>query len=220
MQLNFDSENGICSLDAAGLLAAAGPGEIVQLRRFLLHPDLKGVVIRFSAPREQSARVTTTLQPLWQLLACATVPTVAAIQGPCQYAEAELALACHFRIAADDASFGFENPCSSRLATLAQQNSLRRALVDLIVSERAVSAEEALATGLVDRVVPAAELEEAALRYLSSLVGNRPACVIRAAMESIRNAWQLPREEALRKEAALFLKVAREAFEIGEAEAL
>jgi enoyl-CoA hydratase/carnithine racemase len=78
-----------------------------------------------------------------------------------------------------------------------------------VLPDRPVGADEALSMGLVDAVVPAADLERRSLAFVRSLVADRPGHVVRAVMESIRNARRMPPEQALRREGQLFLEVAR-----------
>ena len=72
-----------------------------------------------------------------------------------------------------------------------------------------IGAAEAHGLGIVDRVCPAAALEQSARDFLDGLVGKRTVSQVRAVMESIRNARRLPLAEALRRETELFLQVAR-----------
>ena len=55
------------------------------------------------------------------------------------------------------------------------------------------------------------ELVEAAEAFLARWIDGRSPALVRALMEALRNARRLPRDEALRRETDLFLRVAREA---------
>ena len=93
-----------------------------------------------------------------------TKPVVAALHGYCFGVGLELALACDFRIAADDVQLAFPEvtigmiPGSGGTQRLARLVGLGRAK-DIVMRGRRVGAEEALALGLVTEVVPADELE-------------------------------------------------------------
>ena len=95
-----------------------------------------------------------------------TKPVIAALHGYCFGVGLELALACDFRIAADDVQLGFPEvtigmiPGSGGTQRLARLVGLGRAK-DIVMRGRRVGAEEALALGLVTEVVPADELDAA-----------------------------------------------------------
>src|SRR2546421_484911 len=92
----------------------------------------------------------------------------AALGGGC-----ELALACDFRVAADNAKFGQPEillgiiPGGGGTQRLARLVGPARAK-EIIWSGRQVAADEALAIGLVDRVVPAAGVLDAALEWAAT----------------------------------------------------
>jgi len=108
-----------------------------------------------------------------------TKPVIAALHGYCFGVGLELALACDFRLAADDVQLGFPEvtigmiPGSGGTQRLARLVGLGRAK-DLVMRGRRVAAEEALALGLVTEVVPAAELDDAVVRLVDELSRHSP----------------------------------------------
>jgi 2-oxoglutaroyl-CoA hydrolase len=106
-------------------------------------------------------------------------PVVAALQGYCFGVGLELALACDFRLAADDIQLGFPEvtigmiPGSGGTQRLARLIGLGRAK-DMIMRGRRIGAEEALAVGLVSEVVPAEELDAAVGRLVDELARHSP----------------------------------------------
>jgi 2-oxoglutaroyl-CoA hydrolase len=106
-------------------------------------------------------------------------PVVAKLQGYVLGVGLELALACDFRIAADDVQLGFPEvtigmiPGSGGTQRLARLIGLGRAK-DIVMRGRRVGAEEALALGLVTEVVPAEELDAAADSLLDELSRHSP----------------------------------------------
>jgi 3-hydroxyacyl-CoA dehydrogenase/enoyl-CoA hydratase/3-hydroxybutyryl-CoA epimerase len=109
-------------------------------------------------------------------------PIVAAIHGPCLGGGFELALACHGRVASDDGktAVGLPEvqlgllPGADGLQRVADLTSLAEAL-DLGLTGRNVKASRARKMGLVDEVVPASILVEAAAqRALALARGDRP----------------------------------------------
>jgi 2-(1,2-epoxy-1,2-dihydrophenyl)acetyl-CoA isomerase len=112
-------------------------------------------------------------------------PVLAAINGPAAGGGANLALACDLRIMADTASIGQTfsriglHPDWGGTYFLPRLVGVSRAL-DLMWSGRMVGAEEALAMGLVNRVVPAGRLWEEALAWAKELAAAPPLAVARA----------------------------------------
>jgi enoyl-CoA hydratase len=133
-------------------------------------------------------------------------PVLAAIEGYAVGGGLELALWCDLRVMARDATLGVFNrrfgvPLidggTVRLPRLVGQG---RAL-DLILTGRPVAAEEALAIGLVDRIVERDHaLAEA--RAIANLIAAFPQAALRADRSNVFDQWSLDEEAALRKEGA------------------
>jgi 2-oxoglutaroyl-CoA hydrolase len=106
-------------------------------------------------------------------------PVIAALHGYCFGVGLELALACDFRIAADDLQLAFPEvtigmiPGSGGTQRLARLVGLGRAK-DIVMRGRRVLASEALALGLVTEVVPSAELADAVARVVDGLARLSP----------------------------------------------
>jgi 2-oxoglutaroyl-CoA hydrolase len=106
-------------------------------------------------------------------------PVVAALQGWVLGIGLELALACDFRIAADDVRLGLPEvtigmiPGSGGTQRLARLVGLGRAK-DIVMRGRRLGAEEALALGLVGEVVPGAELHAAVASLCDELRRHSP----------------------------------------------
>jgi enoyl-CoA hydratase/carnithine racemase len=148
------------------------------------------------------------LQDFTRALARLPKPTVAAITGYALGGGCEVALACDFRIAADDARLGQPEILlgiipgaggTQRLARLVGPSKAK----DLVFSGRFVTADEALAIGLVDAVVPAADVQAAARAMMARYVGG-PAYALRAAKEAIDRGLELDLESGLEIERTLF----------------
>ena len=148
------------------------------------------------------------LQDFTRALARLPKPTVAAITGYALGGGCEVALACDFRIAADDAKLGQPEillgiiPGAGGTQRLARLVGPAKAK-DLVFSGRMVTADEALAIGLVDEVVPAAEVHTAATARLARYVGG-PAYALRAAKEAIDRGLEVDLESGLELERMLF----------------
>jgi len=106
-------------------------------------------------------------------------PVIARIRGFCLGVGLELALACDFRIASDDAQLGLPEvglgmiPGSGGTQRLARLIGLGRAK-DVVMRRRRIGAAEALAWGLVSEVVPPAELDAAVERAVGELLALSP----------------------------------------------
>ena len=151
---------------------------------------------------------------LLALIADAPIPVLALVRGGCLGAGLEIALCCHFRFAASSSLFGFPEVELGLIpgfggALFLDGVATRRAAIDLLLSGRMIGAAEAHSLGIVDRVCPAAMLDQSARDYLHALVGRRTVSQVRAVMESLRNARRLPLAKALRRETELFMGVAR-----------
>ncbi|MEV5241189.1 enoyl-CoA hydratase-related protein [Streptomyces cinnamoneus] len=129
------------------------------------------------------------LQDSFTAVARIPKPVVAAVTGYALGGGCELALCADFRIAADNAKLGQPEILlglipgaggTQRLARLVGPSKAK----DLIFTGRQVTAEEALAIGLVDRVVPAAEVYEQAHAWAARLAAG-PAIALRAAKEAV-----------------------------------
>lgn len=131
-------------------------------------------------------------------------PLVAAIDGYAVAGGLELALLADLRVAAADATLGVF--CRRWGVPLIDGGTVRlprvvgmgRAL-DLILTGRAVSADEALAMGLVNRVVPPGAAQAVALELAQQIAAFPQQCML-ADRASCYAQWDLPLHEALRQE--------------------
>ncbi|NOK04707.1 MULTISPECIES: crotonase/enoyl-CoA hydratase family protein [Myxococcus] len=138
-------------------------------------------------------------------------PVIASIGGHAVAGGLELALWCDLRVAEEDAVLGvfcrrWGVPLiDGGTVRLPRLIGLSRAL-DLILTGRAVSAQEALAMGLVNRVVPRGQAREAA-EALAREVAAFPQACMNADRRSAYTQAGLGTEEALRQEFARGVKV-------------
>jgi enoyl-CoA hydratase/carnithine racemase len=152
------------------------------------------------------------LQSAFSSVAKIPKPVVAAVTGYALGGGCELALCADFRIAADDATLGQPEILlgvipgaggTQRLTRLVGASTAK----DLIFTGRFVKADEALAIGLVDRVVPAAAVYDEAVAWARQFVGGA-AYALRAAKEAIDRGSEVDLETGLEIErqqfAALF----------------
>lgn len=128
---------------------------------------------------DAAAIIRDSYAPLIRAIADAPKPVIAAVQGAAAGAGAALALACDMRILADDAFvlMAFSNiglvPDSGASWFLAQQVGYQRAF-EICATGRRVPADEALALGLCERVVPGDQLEREAAALAAALAARPP----------------------------------------------
>lgn len=133
-------------------------------------------------------------------------PVIAAVEGHAVAGGLELALWCDLRVAAADAVFGvfcrrwgvpLIDGGTVRLPRLIGQG---RAL-DMILTGRPVDASEAHAIGLADRIAPAGQALEQALKLAETISGFPQLC-LRADRRSAYTQWDTDLSRALRNEAS------------------
>ncbi|GAA3390702.1 enoyl-CoA hydratase/isomerase family protein [Streptomyces roseoviridis] len=153
---------------------------------FAAGADIKEMQVMDHAAMVKRSRA---LQDSFTAVARIPKPVVAAVTGYALGGGCELALCADYRIAADDAKLGQPEILlglipgaggTQRLSRLVGPSTAK----DLIFTGRMVKADEALRLGLVDRVVPAAEVYEQAHAWAAKLAQG-PAIALRAAKEAI-----------------------------------
>ncbi|HEX6074675.1 MAG TPA: enoyl-CoA hydratase-related protein [Micromonosporaceae bacterium] len=135
-------------------------------------------------------------------------PVIAAITGYALGGGCELALACDIRIAAEDAKLGQPEiklgviPGAGGTQRLARLVGPAKAK-DIVFTGRFVTASEAFTIGMVDRVVPAAEVYTAAIEYAHQFAEG-PAQALRAAKTAIDGGLAIDLASGLALESQLF----------------
>jgi enoyl-CoA hydratase/carnithine racemase len=132
---------------------------------------------------------TRRLQAAFTAVARIPKPVVAAITGYALGGGLELALCADFRVAGESAKVGQPEILLGVIPGAGGTQRLPRLIgparaKDIIFTGRFVGAEEALAIGLVDRVVPDAEVYDAALALVKRYASG-PALALRAAKQAI-----------------------------------
>ena len=134
-------------------------------------------------------------------------PIIAAIRGVALGGGLELALACDIRIAGDDALLGLTEinlaiiPGGGGTQRLPRLIGRGKAL-EMILTGTRIGAAEALRLGLVERVVPAADVMKTALELARELAGKAPVA-LRYAKEAVVKGLELPLEDGIRLEGDL-----------------
>src|SRR5579871_2272715 len=162
---------------------------------FCAGADLREVAAGSRGPISEKG--PAPMGPTWMQL---SKPVLAAVEGHAVAGGLELALWCDLRIAARDAIFGVFNrrfgvPLidlgTVRLPRLIGQSHA----LDLILTGRGVSGEEALRMGLVNRMVESGKALQSALE-LAHTIANFPQRCLRADRLSAFNQWSLSSDQA------------------------
>ncbi|REJ77174.1 MAG: enoyl-CoA hydratase [Acidobacteria bacterium] len=128
-------------------------------------------------------------------------PVIAAVNGFALGGGFEMALACDILVAAENARFGLPEPRVGLLAAAGGVHRLPRQLpyhvaMGMLLTGRQVDAQEAFRIGLVNEVVPQAELLDAALRWADQILEGAPLS-IRATKECVVRGLELDLDQAL-----------------------
>jgi enoyl-CoA hydratase len=154
--------------------------------------------------REASARG----QDVCERIERCPVPVIAAVGGIAAGGGCELALACHLRVAAENARFSLPETKLGMIPAYGGTQRLARIIgsgraTELMLTGMSLNAREALCLGLVNRVAePARLLEEA--ESLAREIAELAPLAIRACLEAVTRGLSLPLAEGLKLEAELF----------------
>jgi enoyl-CoA hydratase/carnithine racemase len=126
-------------------------------------------------------------------------PVIAEVHGVATAAGCQLAATCDLVVASEDARFATPGVkiglfCSTPMVALSRSVGQKRSLEMLLTGEF-ISAEEALAEGLVNRVVPAEELE-AATRVLADKIAEASPLVVGVGKQAFYRQLEMPTEQA------------------------
>jgi len=145
-------------------------------RAFCAGADMAEATGRGERPRQPSGGVGSGLG---RRIAACEKPVIGAINGLCYGGGMSIALGCDFRIAADHATFRLPGAAYGLVvaATLLASAVGPAVAKELILTARVFDVQEALRIGLVNRVVPAAELESTVLESARLIAANSPLAV-------------------------------------------
>ena len=135
-------------------------------------------------------------------------PVIAAVNGFALGGGCELALACHLRVAADSAKFGQPEVNLGVIPGYGGTQRLARLIgpgraIELILTGDTIDASEAFRIGLVNTVVPAAEVMAAA-ESLAARILQKGQIAVRHALRAVHMTAELPLSGGLDLEASLF----------------
>jgi enoyl-CoA hydratase len=137
---------------------------------------------------------------LFKLIGELGKPTVVAAGGHVLAGALGIALACDLIVASEDATFGTPEinvgTFPFMIMALIYRNVPRKKASELLLLGERWSAQEALAASIVNRVVPAAELDTAVREWAVRLAGKSPV-IMRLGKEAMRRQLDMPLDDAL-----------------------
>jgi len=144
----------------------------------------------------------------WEKAALCRKPVIAAVAGFALGGGCELAMMCDFILAADNAEFGQPEIKIAAIPGLGGTQRLTRAIgkskaMDLCLTGRNMTAEEAERAGLVSRIVPKEELVADALKTAEK-ISRMSLPLAMMVKEAVNRAFEVPLAEGLRFERRMF----------------
>jgi enoyl-CoA hydratase len=137
---------------------------------------------------------------LFKLIGSLTKPTLCAVRGHVLAGALGIALACDLIVASEEATFGTPEinigTFPFMIMALIYRNVPRKKATELLLLGERWSAREALAVGLVNKVVPAGEFDAAVAEWAAKLASKSPA-IMRLGKEAMRRQLDMPLDDAL-----------------------
>jgi enoyl-CoA hydratase/carnithine racemase len=216
---------GIARLDRPDARNALSPELMEELatavERWDTDPDVRCIVIAgnddwFAAGADiksmaERSFVETLHAPaarFWPRLAAVRTPLIAAVSGYALGGGCELALLCDMIVASESAEFGQPEillgiiPGGGGTQRLARVLGKQRAM-ELVLTGKRISAQEAFELGLVNRVAAGFEWFDSAVE-LAQLVASRPPLAVRLGKQAVLSADETPLSAGLEHERRLY----------------
>jgi enoyl-CoA hydratase len=187
--------------DTVRVVIVTGAGQ----KAFAAGADIKAINAQTPTEGRQHARLG---QAAFDAIEQLGKPVIAAINGFALGGGCELAMACTLRIASDTARFGQPEINLGLLPGFGGSQRLPRLVgrgraLELLLMGDHITSDEAFRIGLVNRVVPAAELMPA-VRQLAKSLAEKPAIAVRYILDAVGKGLEMPLAAAQHHEAALF----------------
>lgn len=191
--------------DDVRAIVLTGSGE----KAFVAGADINELAVLTPAQGKEHARHG---QRVFDLIEQLGKPVIAAINGFALGGGCELAMACTLRVAADTARLGQPEINLGIIPGYAGSQRLPRLVgkgraLEILLTGDMVSAQRAYEIGLVNQVVPAAELMAAAKKLAAALAGKAPIAT-RYIIEAVNHGLDMPLAQAQFFETALFGAIA------------
>jgi enoyl-CoA hydratase len=185
----------------AKMLVITGSGE----KAFVAGADIKEMT---SMNEDQAMQFAKRGQSIFHELSLLKIPVIAAVNGFALGGGLELALACDFIIASENAKFGLPEvslgliPGFGGTVRLTRAVGIRKAR-ELTFSGEMINAAQAYELGLVNQIVPLTDLMPTVMKKVELILTRSPLAVA-ASKKSINQAFDLETEPALENEAQIF----------------
>src|SRR3954447_6289837 len=191
--------------DGVRAIVLTGAGD----KAFVAGADINELAVQTPVSGREHALIG---QHVFDLVENLGKPVIAAINGFALGGGCELAIACTLRLAADTAKLGQPEITLGMLPGYAATQRLPRLVgkgraMEMILTGAPVSADEAYRIGLVNRVVPAADLIGEVKKLAAQLASSAP-IAMRYIINAINKGVEMPFAEACQYEATLFGLVA------------
>ncbi|MBI1800784.1 MAG: enoyl-CoA hydratase/isomerase family protein [Chloroflexi bacterium] len=167
-----------------------------------------GADIKEMGPRQSTDMLDRFTSSIWTLLRRARKPVIAAVSGHCYGGGCELALACDMIVASETAKFGQPEinigiiPGAGGTQRWTRIVGKARAM-EIVLTGKPISAQQAMAWGVVNRVAPVETYLSEAKR-LAAEIAAQPPVAARMAKEAVIKAEDLTLENGLDFESRLF----------------
>lgn len=165
--------------ESVRVILVTGAGE----RAFCAGADLKEIADGSQNERLSAMPLGGTERSVYEIIASCPKPVVAALNGDAVGGGSEIALACDIRLAADHARLGFpeaKRGLGAHFAALMLPRLVPRGFAyEMLYSGELITAQEAHQWGLVNHVVPGADLAAQAGDLCASIAANAPLTVQR-----------------------------------------
>jgi len=144
----------------------------------------------------------------WQRLAATRKPTIAAVNGYALGGGCEIALMCDIVLAGDGAKFGLPEVTIGTIPGSGGTQRLTRVVgkakaMEMVLTGRNMTAEEAERAGLASRIVPAGDLVDEALR-VGERIAHMSRPIVMLAKEAVNRAYESALADGLAFERRLF----------------
>ena len=186
--------------DSVGVVVITGAGD----KAFIAGAD----IAEFAGRTALTQRAVMVGRSLFNAIDTFPKPIIAMINGYCLGGGCEVALACDIRVASENASFGQPEinlgiipggGGTQRLTRLVGEGKA----MEMILTGEIIDAQTALAAGLLNHVVPLAQLE-AKTMGIANLIAEKGPLSVSLAKEAVKIASRSNLDEGLRRETDLF----------------